>query len=240
MATNTRQGLMITTASNLVSKTPKIRTKKIKVVKAISISMENEKVGKIPSFSVPAIDTCPGKTEWCGGEHGACYADKIQKRFPKAKASYLRNLIATDSPTFIQDMNLELAKLHFKGIRTFRYHIAGDFFSVKYIYQWVRLVKDNPEITFYGYTHSWSVPDLLPHIGVLRSQPNVVLFASVDESNTTKPPKHWKVAYAGDLQLNTYPKMVKCLEQEGKIASCETCKLCFNHKSTINIQFKVH
>ena len=220
-----------------VSKTPKIRVQKIAHIKIISISMENNKVGKIPSFSLPSLDTCPGKTIWCSK---ACYAARIERLYKNAKASYERNLIAVNDKDFVLNMSMELTELLVKGKNTFRFHISGDFFSVRYIYQWIKLVKLFPEITFYGYTHSWSVPDLLPHIGILRSQPNVVLFASIDQSNTTKPPKHWRIAYAGDPQLNTYPKMIKCLEQEGKIKDCAACKICFNHKSTINIQFKVH
>jgi hypothetical protein len=206
-------------------------------VRKLTISHENTKIGKIPSFSISAIDSCPGKTTWCSK---ACYASKIERIYSCAKKSYENNFEIAQSSDFVPMMKAELDKLVKKDTTTFRFHVSGDFFSVRYIYDWVKLVKAYPTITFFGYTHSWSVQNLLPHIGVLRSQPNVVLFASVDQSSTTTPPKHWRVAYAGDKQLNVYPKMIDCLEQTGKIKDCATCKICFNPISTVNINFKVH
>lgn len=210
---------------------------KAKVVKPVSISMENGKIGKIPSFSLPAADSCPGKTEWCSK---SCYALKLERIYKNVKASYALNFKVAQSSDFVSIMNSELLKLSNKGIKIFRWHISGDWFNVKYIYNWVKIVKANPNITFFGYTHSWAVPDLLPHIGVLRAQPNVVLFASVDKSTTKTPPKNWRIAYAGDVSNNPFNKMITCLEQTGKIKDCATCKLCFNKLSTVNIHFKVH
>lgn len=203
----------------------------------LNISMSNTKLGKIPSFSISAIDSCPGATAWCSK---ACYAVKISNIYKTAKASYESNFNLTKEPDFVKNMNEKIAKLTSKGVSACRLHVSGDFYSVKYIYDWIKIAKANPTMTFFGYTHSWSVPNLLAHIGVLRSQPNVILFASVDQSSTTKPPKHWRVAYAGDKQLNVYTKMIDCLEQTGKVKDCAACKICFNSASTINIQFKVH
>ena len=38
----------------------------------ITISPGNTKLGKMPNFSIPAGDTCPGKSEFCKD----CYAQK--------------------------------------------------------------------------------------------------------------------------------------------------------------------
>lgn len=220
-----------------VIKPKKLRKVKAMVVKTISISMENGKIGKIPSFSLPAIDSCPGKTVWC---EKACYAAKLERIYKCVKKSYNLNFDLVKGTNFVSTMNNELSVLTKKGINTFRLHVSGDFFNVRYIYDWVKIVKANPTMTFFGYTHSWSVPELLAHIGVLRSQPNVVLFASVDKSTVGRPPKHWRIAFAGDKQLNIYPKMIDCLEQAGKVKDCAACKICFNTSSTVNIHFKVH
>jgi hypothetical protein len=201
------------------------------------ISMSNTKIGKIPSFSISAIDSCPGATTWCAK---ACYAVKVERIYKCAEKSYAENFEVAKSPEFFTLMDAEIKKLIAKNINTFRLHVSGDFFDVRYIYNWIKLAKANPSMTFFGYTHSWSVLSLLPHIGIFRALPNVVLFASVDESTVGKPPKGWRVAYAGDPKLNTHPKMINCLEQAGKIKDCAACKICFNPISTVNIQFKVH
>ena len=203
----------------------------------LNISMSNTKLGKIPSFSISAIDSCPGATTWC---MKACYASKVERIYKVAANAYARNFEATKDSDFVNLMNTEIAKLTKKGITTFRLHVSGDFYDVRYIYNWLKIVKANPTMTFFGYTHSWSVPNLLPHIGILRAQPNVILFASTDESTVGTPPKHWRIAFAGDSSINPHTKMVACLEQTGKVKDCVACKICFNHVSTINIQFKVH
>lgn len=215
----------------------KVRKVKQRVVKTISISMENTKIGKIPSFSLPALDSCPGKTTWC---EKACYAAKIERVYRCAKKAYDLNFELVKGTDFVATINEELTKLVKKGITTFRLHVSGDFYDVRYIYNWLKIVKANPTITFFGYTHSWSVLNLLPHLGILRAQPNVILFASTDESTVGNPPKNWRIAHAGDSSTNPHPKMIKCLEQIGKVKDCAACKICFNHASTINIQFKVH
>ncbi len=201
------------------------------------ISMSNTKIGKIPSFSISAIDSCPGATTWCSK---SCYAERLSNLWKNVGKAYDNNFEIAKSPEFFALMDAEIKKLIAKNINIFRLHVSGDFFDVKYIYNWVKLAKANPSMTFFGYTHSWSVPNLLPHIGIFRALPNVVLFASVDESTIGKPPKNWRVAYAGDPKLNIHPKMINCLEQVGKIKDCATCKICFNPISTVNIQFKVH
>jgi hypothetical protein len=57
------------------------------------LTLGNTKLGPglIWSFSLPAIDTCPGKSELCGGEHGACYATKGRYLTPSVRDAYARN-----------------------------------------------------------------------------------------------------------------------------------------------------
>jgi hypothetical protein len=209
-----------------------------KVVKTIIISPNNTKLGKIPSFSLPAISSCPGATSWCSGK---CYADKVSRIYKNAAKSYQTNFeAAKNNKDFVLLVNTELSKLSNKGIKTFRFHVSGDFFDVKYIHNWVSIAKTNPNMMFYGYTRSWSIPNMLPHLETLRGLQNVILFASTDMSTTQPIPTGWREAYAGDAQPLWKPKMVFCLEQAGKLSTCDTCKLCFNPKSTINIYFKTH
>ncbi|MCI4436574.1 MAG: hypothetical protein JHC33_07170 [Ignisphaera sp.] len=213
-----------------------VKAKKAKVVKRVVISPNNTKLGKIPSFSLPAINSCPGRTTWCSN---LCYADKVARIYKNAEKSYYTNMDATTKVDFVSLMNDEIAKLVKKNIKTFRIHVSGDFYDVKYIYRWVSIIQANPEMMFYGYTRSWSVDNLLPHLETLRCLPNVILFASTDDTTVGTPPATWREAYAGDTKPNG-KKMVTCLEQAGKVATCDKCKICFNHKSTLNIHFIPH
>lgn len=216
--------------------TPK--AKKITATKYVTISMANTKLGKIPSFSLPSITTCPGATSWCVK---ACYAQRLERQYKNVNKSYEMNLdTALNNKDFVLIMNTEISKLVNKGITTFRWHVSGDWVSCKYIYDWVNIVKSNPTMTFYGYTRSWCVPNLLPHLENLKKLSNVVLFASTDVTTTETVPLGWREAFAGDVMPNNKPKMITCLEQAGKLDSCDKCKLCFNNKSTVNIYFKTH
>jgi len=219
-------------------KTVLVKPKRVVTKALINISMKNTKLGKIPSFSLSAIEACPGKTTWCESK---CYADKISRIYKNAYKAYSFNYaVARYKQDFVLLMNMELAKLTAKSIKTFRWHVSGDFFNVKYIYDWVNIVKSNPEITFYGYTRSWSVPDLLPHLEALRSLPNVILFASTDISTVGNAPATWREAFAADDIPFGNQKMLFCLEQAGKVKTCDQCKICFNQKSTVDIYFKTH
>jgi hypothetical protein len=211
---------------------------KTKVIKTIIISPNNTKLGKIPSFSLPAISSCPGATTWCASK---CYADKVARIYKNAAKSYETNFNATkNNKDFVLLMNTELVKLSNKGINIFRFHVSGDFYDVKYVYDWVNIAKSNPNMQFYGYTRSWSISNMLPHLEALRSLPNVILFASTDTATMGNIPNGWREAYAGDSKPGGTPKMVFCLEQAGKLSTCDQCKLCFNTKSTVNIYFKTH
>lgn len=208
-----------------------------KVIKTIIISHSNTKLGKIPSFSLPAITSCPGRTTWCSNK---CYADKIARIYKNAAKSYEINFNATRSnKDFVLLMNSELNILSKKGCNTFRFHVSGDFYDVAYIHDWINIVKSNPAIMFYGYTRTWSIPNMLPHLEALRCLPNVILFASTDSSTFGNAPIGWREAYAGNAKLNG-KKMITCLEQAGKVPTCDKCRLCFNFKSTLNIHFKPH
>lgn len=218
----------------------KPRVRKAKTIKQIVISPNNTKLGKIPSFSLPAITSCPGATTWCAGK---CYADKVARIYKNAAKSYETNFVAARSnKDFPLLLDTELATLYNKGTRVFRMHVAGDFYDVKYIYDWVNIAKSNPGIMFYGYTRSWSVPNMLVHLEALRCLPNVILFASTDIATIGTAPKGWREAYAGDFPplKVVKPKMIMCLEQAGKLPTCDVCKLCFNPKSTVDIYFKTH
>lgn len=199
----------------------------------LKISKNNTKLGKIASFSLPSIKTCPSKTAWCE-KH--CYAKRSEIQYPNVKRAYGINFKATNKVSFVDSMIKEVEK---SGNSTFRIHVSGDFFDVRYIYNWIKIAKECKEITFYGYTRAWEHQDLLPHLGILNKLPNVVLFASMDETTTTTPPKTFRIAYAGDEKTDDI-KAVMCPQQQGKIDYCETCKICFNTKINNNVFFTTH
>lgn len=200
----------------------------------LKISKGNTKLGGIRSFSMSSLNTCPSKTEWCA-KH--CYAHRQERMYPNVKRAYKINLNATSKKTFVYSMVEEIKNNNKNNI--FRIHVSGDFKDVRYIYNWVSIAKQLPEITFYGYTRSWEDVNLLPHLGILNKLDNVVLFASVDDTTNKNSPKTFRIAYAGDNKP-THIKSVICPQQQEKVEHCLDCKLCFNKKINTNIYFETH
>lgn len=214
-------------------------TTPINEVKVV-ISKSNSKLGKIASFSTPAGKTC-NESLWCGKK---CYAKKLERIFPNVKKSYELNYLATQSKDFVATINKHISKMQSK---VFRLHVSGDWFNLQYIYNWIKIIKANPDISFYTYTHSWTNANLLPHLETIKNLPNMTLFISVDESNKAAAKElvaannSWRLAFAGDdtlLSLNTEfsTKIIQCPQQIKKGITCDKCKYCFNSKLTNTTQ----
>ena len=206
------------------------------MIKNITISRNNSKIGKIASFSVPTKITCPGKTEWCTK---TCYAARSEVQYPVVLLSYQRNLTASRLSNFARMATMEIQALP-KSYSLFRIHVAGDFYSVKYINKWITIVKMNKHINFYAYTRSWRVPHLIPYLRKLAALSNMSLLCSTDldtfNANETVP-TGMREAFAGDVKP---AKSVLCLVQSKKAATCEACKLCIKPNLKSIIYFKTH
>lgn len=176
----------------------------------------NQKLGKqVSVINREAGATCPGETKFCRG----CYAKKgvfamysIQKKYAAGTIQMPKQLRAIC-----------------------RLHASGDFDTVGYVRDVVKMVREHPDTLFWTYTHSWRIKRLLPDLEILRAEPNVQLFASVDKY-TPNAPKGWRVAFIrGD---DRYTGM-ECLEQNGKMPDCQACTYCFR-KPAGNVQFNFH
>ena len=192
----------------------------------IKVSLKNQKLGKIASFSVPAELTCPGVSEWCL-QH--CYAStKRMARFTNVINSYNANYAESQDSNFVDAM---IDKV--QGLSSFRMHVAGDFYSAEYIQKWVQIVQASPGTKFWAYTRSWTQPDLLPALETLRALPNMQLFASWDNT-MAEPPATWRIATIGGAF-----KAYDCPEQTGRKANCADCGYCFRGVKN-NVRFSTH
>ena len=181
----------------------------------------NDKVGKhVSIINRAAGATCPGESEFCAG----CYAKKGNfKRF-NLQAKFAAGTI--NLPKTLRDL--------------FRWHVSGDFDTVEYIHFAIEVVRNNPDTKFWAYTRSWNVPELLPHLEILRAIPNMQLFASCD-TTMPMPPHDWRVGYIiGDDRFKGMPWLEQACSKEcptdcvgnprkghvSKMPDCETCGYC--------------
>jgi hypothetical protein len=142
----------------------------------------NTKLGTtIHSFSLPALDTCPGKSAICVL---LCYALRRRYKSGVVRAAHSRNLDEAHEASFAEKM---IEEIRSKNPKVVRIHAAGDFFNVRYIKAWIKIIKAFPNIVFYAYTRSWILPALLIHLKVMADLPNLDMWFSCDRAMGCPP-----------------------------------------------------
>lgn len=152
----------------------------------------NPKVGEMYTYSrLPGRvgGTCPGASVECGN---ICYAKRVVYNEPVWQL-WTRNSLSDEVAPLPEPLR--------RAGGVVRLHVSGDFDSLHYLISWCKLVNQNQEVKFFGYTRSWRVPELVPWLIQLRGYENMQLFASVDAS-TELPPEGWRRAWIdGDSRL---------------------------------------
>lgn len=123
---------------------------KLNIVKRVSISPGNTKMGAIPSVSLPPVKTC------CDGCPCAakCYAAKICRLRPSVRNAYENNLsilLADPSEYWNQVRNAV------KMARYFRFHVSGDIADDLYFYDVVLTAKENPHCEILAFTKQYEI-----------------------------------------------------------------------------------
>jgi hypothetical protein len=211
----------------------------------------NTKLGPklIWSFSIPAIETCPGSTEVC---RSLCYATQGHYRFDNVQSKYTRNFHASRRDDFVDEIVDEIGR---GGVEVLRIHGSGDLYSPAYALKWRDILERCPETTGYLYTRSWVLPHMRPAIESLAELPNVHMWYSLDKETGVpkRRPPGVRFAYmvlsdeeealipsAADLVFRVkegrpakWMNGVKvcvyedAVERKQKI-TCEKCKICFS------------
>jgi hypothetical protein len=146
-------------------------------VNPIVLSRGNEKIARALIWNLPAGKTCPGATELCSQ---ICYAKDAEvlhnNVVPQSRA---RQWDIAKRPDFRE---LMIAKLARARLPRMRIHESGDFYSQKYLDDWVAIILADPDRTFWAYTKSWN----LDFTEALKL-PNLFLRYSVDATTKHYP-----------------------------------------------------
>lgn len=190
------------------------------------ISNTVSKLGEnIPCFNLPALTTCPGKTELCSKY---CYAKHGNYGFSNVKNKLQYNFKMSKKRNFMDTVKAEIHLMAIKGIKYFRLHSSGDFYSQRYLNVWKEIAVCFPKIKFLAYTRSYMLDfSNLPK--------NFSVFYSTDKSTKKYNGKLNKIAtvyYKKDFPVIDRKKEHVCKSK------CKDCKLCWNTKK--NIVFRMH
>ena len=133
------------------------------IVKAVSISRGNRKMGAIPSVSLPPVVTCAAGCP-CAKK---CYAVKMCRIYKNVKASYENNLeILYSNP----ELYWQQVRAAVKMSRYFRFHVSGDIVDDLYFLDMVYTAQENPHCEILAFTKQYDIvnryidshPDGLP------------------------------------------------------------------------------
>lgn len=114
----------------------------------VSISPGNQKMGAIPSVSLPPVITCP-KGVPCARK---CYAAKLCRIYPTVKNAYQNNLdILNDNYYHYFEQVAQAAKM----TKYFRWHVSGDIPNYTYLVWMVDIAKQLPGTEFLAFTKNY-------------------------------------------------------------------------------------
>jgi len=135
----------------------------------------------------------------------------------------------------------------YKGVKAFRIHWDGDFFSDTYAYAWKTVINKHPDVQFWVYTRVSSAAVILKGIA------NLSLYYSTDDENKDiakelRTNHGTRLAYLGKTFAVTETTMkeltgkvgAKCPENAKRIplistngSACVSCGLCVFNKADI-------
>ena len=116
----------------------------------VSISKGNNKMGAIPSVSLPPVKTCPQGAP-CVKK---CYAAKLCRIYPTVKQAYQNNynILNTEPAIYWAQVRAAIATTKY-----FRFHVAGDIPNAAYFAEMVTTAKQNPDTKILAFTKQYNI-----------------------------------------------------------------------------------
>lgn len=207
----------------------------------------NDKLGDVLTFSLPAIDTCPGASGLC---KGCCYATRGRYYSPTVQKYLKRNYEFSKHPDFAKTATQLLNYSQRQLAKIFRVHPSGDLYDEEYAKKWLYIMERVADFTFWIYTRSWRLPDIFRVLEPMAKLPNVQLWLSCD-NETGRPttiPAGARLAYmmvdtldeprwSPDLYFRDNPirgsvlkhirgTMVCPVENGVSHTTCDKCRIC--------------
>lgn len=133
--------------------------------------------------------------------------------------------------TFENRLPFEVARLQLAHPHGFavRLHVLGDFYSVRYVGLWKRLIETFPALHIFGFTARWERSDpialALIELAIEQWDRFAIRFsnAPVDECSTVS------IEHPSQAPADA----VVCPQQIGKTMSCATCAFCWQSKKRV-------
>ena len=194
---------------------------------------KTSKLDGILSWSLQAIDTCPGSSDGNGGLVPACqgcYATTGNYRFANVKAPREFNREDWKRPRWTTDMVLAL-----DSSRYFRWFDSGDMYDIKLAEKIYQVMSLTPWVKHWLPTRMHKFPKFAQVIAKMQALPNVVVRFSSDSVNG-EIIKGQTTSTIFSEQVPTGALECQAYQHEGK---CNGCRACYS-KDVPVIAYKAH
>jgi len=194
---------------------------------------KTSKLDGILSWSLQAIDTCPGSSDGKGGLVDACkgcYATTGNYRFANVKAPRLFNREDWQRDEWVDDMVKAL-----DSSRYFRWFDSGDMYSLDLAHKITEVILRTPHCKHWLPTRMHKFNKFKPIIEALNKLDNVVVrFSSDSVTGGVIEGLNTSTIFSDTLPDNATE--CQAYQHEGK---CNGCRACYD-KSVSVIAYKAH
>jgi hypothetical protein len=193
------------------------------------------KLDGIRSWSLQAIDTCPGSVAAPGELVDACkgcYATTGNYRFANVKAPRLHNQEDWKRMTWSDDMVAELSKDRF-----FRWFDSGDMYTLALAEKILEVMKRTPWCNHWLPTRMYKFPKFRQVLSEMQALKNVsVRFSSDSVTGEYTKSLHGSVIIPTPEDVKKGMTLCQAYENEGK---CNGCRACYDKKVKV-IAYPAH
>jgi hypothetical protein len=194
---------------------------------------KTSKLDGIMSWSLQALDTCPGSKDSLGELVPACqgcYATTGNYRFPNVKAPREFNREDWKRDDWIDDMVKAL-----DSSRYFRWFDSGDMYDVKLAYKILQVMEVTPHCKHWLPTRMHKFDKFKHAITRMQSLPNVVVrFSSDSVTGERIEGLNTSTIFSDNLPVGATE--CQAYQHDGK---CNGCRACYD-KSVSVIAYKAH
>jgi hypothetical protein len=192
------------------------------------------KLDGILSWSLPALDTCPGSVNADGSLVPACsgcYATTGNYVFSNVKAPRLANRIDWERDEWVADMVKSL-----DGSRYFRWFDSGDMYAIGLAEKMLDVMTRTPWVKHWLPTRMAKFPKFASVIAKMQALPNVMVRFSSDSIDGTFDSRHGSTIIPDASSVPDGATLCRAYEHDGK---CNGCRECYS-KDVAVIAYPAH
>jgi len=196
---------------------------------------KTSKLDNILSWSLQALETCPGSISASGvlvDACSGCYATTGCYNFKGTKAVRADNKAAWQEASWVQTMTTALRKQRF-----FRWFDSGDMYSLSLARKMLEVMKATPQVKHWLPTRMHKFPKFSAIIAEMQALPNVMVRPSSDAVDGTYTiGVHGSTILPDATSVPAGVTLCQAYEHGGK---CNGCRACYD-KAVAVIGYPAH